>query len=293
MKTARLHRLIAIMLTVCTMLGALTFYVAAEEATVTLDTSEIEELIAQSEEVVANKDLYVQTFYENYMNVIEEAKKYYRGEHVQNFNQANVDAMADTIRAAYDKLYTLDIGNPLQEVISRFLIEDCQEHLIDPYSIETWTLYTMAVQSAQRILDSGYYFPELIISLVGEVEYCRNNLIKESLVAPLRINSLNYASFQTSYVYNDSTARLAVNTVSSYDIKAVMVFDEYGNLLVLENDAITSAPYNRRKPQEKILYLDIPIDGVVGTHKYTVYAVDSEALCSAVGAICTIEVRER
>ncbi len=289
MKTAIAQRMISVLLLLCILFTAGVFGVSAEEA-VELDTSEIEELIAQSVEVEANKDKYMPATYDNYMNVINEAKTYYRGEHLKNFTQANVDAMADTIRAAYNNLLSAAVGNPLRAVFERYITVDCEEHAIDPYSIETWTLYSAMITSAQNMLNSGFYYPPMVSMLVSEIEYYRNNeLIKESDV--VRVDSLNSAGFQTSYIYNNSTARIAVNTVKAYNIRAIMVFDENGQMLT--NTKITVAPYNRRKPNQQIVYVDIPINGEVGLHTYTVFAVDDEGLCSKYGAECTIEVRER
>lgn len=289
MKTAFAQRTISALLLLCILFTACVFGASAEEV-VELDTSEIEELIAQSAAVEAEKDKYMPATYDNYMNVINEAKTYYHGEHLKNFTQENVDAMADTIRAAYNNLLSADIGNPLRDVFQRYITVDCEEHATDPYSIETWTLYTAMITAAQNMLNSGFYYPAMVNMLVVEIDYYRSHeLIKESEVD--RIDSLNSAGFQTSYIYNDSTARIAVNTVKAYNIVAVMVFDENGQMLT--NTKITVAPYNRRKPNQQIVYVDIPINGETGLHTYTVFAVDGEGLCSKYGAECTIEVRER
>ena len=104
----------------------------------------------------------------------------------------------------------------------------------------------------------------------------------------VRVKGLSSARFQNASAYEGTSARLAVTTIRSANVKDIVVLDENGN--VVEYVKLTEAAYNRRKPTQRIFYVDILARGV-GTHTYTVYGVDEEGNLTADSISCTIQVR--
>jgi hypothetical protein len=104
----------------------------------------------------------------------------------------------------------------------------------------------------------------------------------------VRVKGLSSARFQNASAYEGTSARLAVTTIRSANVKDIVVLDENGN--VVEYVKLTEAAYNRRKPTQRIFYVDILAQGV-GTHTYTVYGVDEEGNLTADSISCTIQVR--
>lgn len=248
-----------------------------------VDYSELEALVAQADEVEANKDLYMPAFYEDYMNIVNEAKTKYLAEGAYRFHQSSVDAMADTIRANYvnlTTLYTIEaMTRELKALVAEYETVYLPKHQNDPYSLESWISYRAAIAGAERILTLEYFEYADVDKCVANIKSARgllNNPLftKSESEASLKRkhDMINSAGFQVKSAYAGSTVRVAVSTNRAYDVLGVIVLDEDG--VACKNVRITPAPVNRRRPNEKILYVDIVLDGAPGLHTYTVYVSD-------------------
>jgi hypothetical protein len=191
--------------------------------------------------------------------------------------------MADTIRANYinwTTLYTIEaMTRELKALVAEYETVYLPKHQNDPYSLESWISYRSAIAGAQRILSLEYFEYADVDKCVANIKSARdllNNLFftKSESEASLKRkhDMINSAGFQVKSAYAGSTVRVAVSTNRAYDVLGVIVLDEDG--VACKHVRITPAPVNRRRPNEKILYVDIVLDGAPGLHTYTVYVSD-------------------
>jgi hypothetical protein len=246
--------------------------VNTEALPASLDTTELEALIAEYPAVEENRYDYIPTSFDNYKSVISEAKTYYRGAHLLNFNQSHVDAMCSMIRAAKNNLVSITIIDPLVNLIMEYSVFYSEEHFWDPYSLETWVPYSTIVRSADQILQGGIYEPYTITLLCMQINMLKAKLVRESEVADQRVNGFLGGNFQTSYVYQGKKARMVINTERDLNVNVTMVsiFDQHGNIVALDS-TITEAAYNRRKSNLRTYYVDMMMDLAPGTYTFRVY----------------------
>lgn len=243
-----------------------------ESLPASLDTTELESLLAEYPAIAEKENNYIPTSFTNYRNAIQEAETFYRGVHLLHFNQNHVDAMCSMIRSAKDNLISVEITEPLIHLLMEYSLYYVEEHFWDPYSLETWVLYSAAVRSAEQILESGVYEPYTILRMCMMIEFLRDDLIRESTVAHQRVSGFLGGNFQTSYVYQGKKARMVINTERSLNINvtAVSIFDQVGDAVSLDV-TVTEAAYNRRKSNLRIYYVDMIMDLEPGTYTFRVY----------------------
>jgi hypothetical protein len=242
-----------------------------------VDYSALEAAVARSASIEANKDLYVAMYYEDYMNLVEEAKRYYLAEGARRFPQDFVDAMTETMEAARRNLidyYTVqEMAGDLIKVVKRYYDVDIAAHAKYGYATEFWLLYVASIRDSERMLAEGRYDAEMIQAQVQQVNGLRMFLsfYKEADFAPGRRDLIVSGGFRNATAPANSTTRIAVNTLRSEDIKLIQVVDSNG---VPIPSTVTVAPYNRRQPTIKTLYVDILVELEPGTYTYTIYVYD-------------------
>ncbi len=246
--------------------------VNVEDLPASLDTTELEALLAEYPAVAENEYDYIPTSFKNYKDVVAEAETYYRGPHLLNFNQSHVDAMCALIRGAKENLISMTITEPLVNLLMEYSMYYAEEHLWDPFSLETWVPYSTIVRSAEQVLLSGVYEPFTIMSFCMMIELFRDDLVRESTVAHQRVNGFLGGNFQTSYVYRGKKARMVINTERDLNVNvtAVSIFEQNGDVIYLE-PTVTEAAYNRRKSNLRTYYVDMIMDLAPGTYTYRVY----------------------
>lgn len=246
--------------------------VSVEDLPASLDTTELEALIAEYPAMAKKENEYIPTSFKNYKDSIAEAKTYYRGAHLLHFNQNHVDAMCSMIRGAKDSLVSMAITEPLVNLLMEYSLYYSEEHFWEPYSLETWVPYTTIVHSAEQILNSGVYEPITIVRLCMMIEIFRDDLVRESTVAHQRVSGFLGGNFQTSYVYQGKKARMVLNTQRALNINVttVSIFEQNGEVISLDA-TVTEAAYNRRKSNLRTYYVDMIMDLAPGTYTYRVY----------------------
>lgn len=150
------------------------------------------------------------------------------------------------------------------------------------YPIEMWEPYAKYVKDAKELLASGSYSDaeeQEILKAIIQWRQTLNSLsfpgvnLTEDYFADFRHSIINRAEFQSSYGYSGGAVRLAVNTVRSFDSRNVLILDENGFPVVPQR--ISVAPFNRRKPNQQILYVDMILDVEPGKERtFTIYVVD-------------------
>ena len=260
------------------------------------DMTALAAAVALAPKVEARKAKIVGVYYDNYMTLIDEAKTYYLGQ--DDFDQASVDAMTDTIMALYNELMagTYDVAVVLA-VLNQQLAnyEKVRRiHMANPVPFESWFVYQSAITKAKNLIATNAYDQESVNAAVSDINaayfivyYAIMNGVTEAGVE--RKDMINSAGFQTKTAYSGGTVRLSVNTIKSFNVSNLLIVDENG----LEVKAkITVAPANRRTPKERVLYADIVLDLEPGTYTFTVYAYDGESLPLCGDPVqCTITVK--
>ena len=260
------------------------------------DMTALAAAVALAPKVEARKAKIVGVYYDNYMTLIDEAKTYYLGQ--DDFDQASVDAMTDTIMALYNELMagTYDVAVVLA-VLNQQLAnyEKVRRiHMANPVPFESWLVYYSAITRAKNLIATNAYDQEAVNAAVSNINaayfivyYAIMNGVTEAGV--VRKEMINSAGFQTKTAYSGGTVRLSVNTIKSFNVSNLLIVDENG----LEVKAkITVAPANRRTPNERVLYADIVLDLEPGTYTFTVYAYDGESLPLCGDPVqCTITVK--
>ena len=241
--------------------------------------------------------------YHDCMFLVNEARAYYLD--VNHPDQNAVNIMTETIMTHYAMLNdgTYDTFDKTQRVdyvaTLRYLIERyktfSKNHAIDPYMTEVWLVYYDLIAAAQNLLDSNMYDRDSVLSYVVDISiremFLMDSTFLEKNHAPKRQEIINSAGFQTKSAYRGRAVRLAVNTDRAFDVTAVVVVDENGLVVPVK---ITVAPVNNRKPDQKILYVDITMSMERGDHTYTVYVIDGvgqEKLLCSDPVQCTITVK--
>ena len=262
-----------------------------------VDMTALEAAVALAPKVEARKELIVGGYYENYMSLIEEAKTYYLGQ--DNFDQATVDAMTNTIMTLYDELVdgTHDVAVVLAELNKRFANYEkvCILHKANPFPLEAWIYYNAAITRAKNLVATNAYDRDSVTAAVADIEYAYYGIyyaykLGVTEADMVREDMINSAGFQTKTAYSGGAVRLSVNTIREFDVTNLLIMDENGLEVSLIN--ITAAPVNRRKPNEKILYADIMLDLEPGTYTFTIYAFQGNTarLCGD-PVQCTITVK--
>ena len=260
------------------------------------DMTALEAAVALAPKVEARKAKIVGVYYDNYMTLIDEAKTYYLGQ--DDFDQASVDAMTDTIMALYNELMagTYDVAVVLA-VLNQQLAnyEKVRRiHMANPVPFESWLVYYSAITRAKNLIATNAYDQESVNAAVSDINaayfivyYAIMEGVTEAGV--VRKDIINSAGFQTKTAYSGGTVRLSVNTIKSFNVSKLLIVDENG----MEVEAkITVAPANRRTPNERILYADIVLDLEPGTYTFTVYAYQGNtAMVCGDPVQCTITVK--
>ncbi|MBO5511330.1 MAG: family 20 glycosylhydrolase [Clostridia bacterium] len=243
-----------------------------------VDYSALEAEVAKADEVEANKDLYAPFYYEDYMYAIHEAKTYYLGEDAYPFHQTHVDAMTSMLRSGHFNLVNYctaaQLTKDIVKLIERYYNEDLPLFKSGVYSVEMWMFYSSIIKGAENLILGSYTYGQIEdrIELIDEY---RNMLIPEAMVTQSRRDIIKGVSSQVTNANAGSVVRLQVDTIRSFDSSSVIVLDENGFMVTMR--ALSVAPFNRRKPNQKLLYVDILPDLKPGTHTYTVYAADPTA----------------
>lgn len=279
-----------------------------------VDLTALEAAVALAPNVVARKDLIVGAFYNDYMYLVEEAKNEYLSGHISDQNA--VDAMTDALMTSYERLMSgqhdkAAVLKNLPELIARHdELAVYNENPMTAFVFEGWLLYHTAVMNAKDLIASDAYDHASVDAAISEIKETSEIIemamiripgmiypnaegptITEAMVP--RKDMINSAGFQVKSVYSGRTARMAINTIKSFNVQEVIIIGEDG-LEVPAN--ITVAPVNRRKPNQKILYADIVLDLEPGTYTFTVYVRETnsqgniEVICSK-PVTCTITVR--
>ena len=131
--------------------------------------------------------------------------------------------------------------------------------------------YSSLVKGAELLILGDYSYSQ-IEERVELIDEYRGMLMPEVMFSGGRHSIINNASFQLSSAKSGAVIRMQVDTIRSYDSVAILVIDENG--FMVANKGVSIAPYNRRKPQQKLFYVDVILDLEPGEHTYTVYASD-------------------
>jgi hypothetical protein len=240
-----------------------------------VDYSALEAEVAKAAEIEAKKDLYAPFYYKDYMFSIHEAQTYYLGEDAYPFHQTHVDAMTNMLKSGRYNLVTYctvaKLTKDIVKQIDRYYNEDLPAFKNGVYSIETWMFYSSLVKGAELLILGDYSYSQ-IEERVELIDEYRGMLMPEVMFSGGRHSIINNASFQLSSAKSGAVVRMQVDTIRSYDSVAILVIDENG--FMVANKGVTIAPYNRRKPQQKLFYVDVILDLEPGEHTYTVYASD-------------------
>ena len=240
-----------------------------------VDYSALEAEVAKAAEIEAKKDLYAPFYYKDYMFSIHEAKTYYLGEDAYPFHQTHVDAMTNMLKSGRYNLVTYctvaKLTKDIVKQIDRYYNEDLPAFKNGVYSIETWMFYSSLVKGAELLILGDYSYSQ-IEERVELIDEYRGMLMPEVMFSGGRHSIINNASFQLSSAKSGAVVRMQVDTIRSYDSVAILVIDENG--FMVANKGVSIAPYNRRKPQQKLFYVDVILDLEPGEHTYTVYASD-------------------
>lgn len=271
-----------------------------------VDLTALEAAVALAPNVEARKDLIVGAFYNDYMNLVDEAKNEYLSGNIND--QSMVDAMTSALMTSYERLMSGEhdkaaVLKNLPELIARH--DELAVYNEDPkttFIFEGWLLYHTAVMNAKALIDSDAYHHASVDAAISQINAIYRKFIEPFLdvngpiineANVFRKDMINSAGFQVQSVYSGRTARLAINTIRSLNVQEVIIIGEDG----LEVPAkITVAPVNRRKPDQKILYADIVLDLEPGTYTFTVYVRETnsqgqlEYICGK-PVTCTITVR--
>lgn len=279
-----------------------------------VDLTALEAAVALAPNVVARKDLIVGAFYDDYMKAISEAEAEYLSGHIND--QRMVDDMTDVLMTYYEQLMSGQhdkdtVLDGLPELIARHdELAVYNENPMTAFVFEGWLLYHTAVMNAKDLIASDAYDRASVVAAISEIQETSEIIesamirfpgvvypnaegptITEAMVP--RKDMINSAGFQVKSVYSGRTARMAINTIKSFNVQEVIIIGEDG----LEVSAdITVAPVNRRKPNQKILYADIVLDLEPGTYTFTVYVRETnsqgeiEYICSK-PVTCTITVQ--
>lgn len=256
--------------------------------------------------VVARKDLIVGAFYNDYMNLVDEAKNEYLSGNIND--QRMIHAMTKALMADYERLmsgeyYKAAVLKNLPELIARH--DELAVYNEDPktaFIFEGWLLYHTAVMNAKALIASDAYHHASVNAAISQINAIYRNFIEPYLgkdgpiineANVFRKDMINSAGFQVQSVYSGRTTRLAINTIRSLNVQEVVIIGEDGLRVPAK---ITVAPMNRRKPDQKILYADIVMDLEPGTYTFTVYVRETNSegeivyMCSK-PVTCTITVR--
>ena len=240
-----------------------------------VDYSALEAEVAKAAEIEAKKDLYAPFYYKDYMFSIHEAQTYYLGEDAYPFHQTHVDAMTNMLKSGRYNLVTYctvaKLTKDIVKQIDRYYNEDLPAFKNGVYSIETWMFYSSLVKGAELLILGDYSYSQ-IEERVELIDEYRGMLMPEVMFSGGRHSIINNASFQLSSAKSGAVIRMQVDTIRSYDSVAILVIDENG--FMVANKGVSIAPYNRRKPQQKLFYVDVILDLEPGEHTYTVYASD-------------------
>lgn len=193
--------------------------------------------------------------------------------------QTAIDGATAAINAAYGALVKAADKSALQAAVDNATTVDSTL-----YTAASYKTYTDAVAAGQTVLDDANATESAVATALAAIIEALENL---ELVPPEeeRIEGMTSANFQNKKVYDGCEARLAAVTVRSANIKDIAVFDENGNRV--EYAYIIEVAYNRRKPTQRIYYVDILVEGL-GTHTYTIYGVDENGNLTSDFCTCSI-----
>ncbi len=239
----------------------------------------------------ATTEQYNEQSYLNYMSIINEADTYYRGSGLVNYTATQRDTMYSTIIAAKGHLFRNDFAHTVYTLIDEYYLTYLPRY--EEYALETWSLYSINVQAAERYMAEGYFTEAECEQLCEKLIGYRDALMPESMYAAYRETATLSAGFNTSYIYSGKTAVLTVNTVvsESVHIMPMTIFDKNGNV-VYDTVKCTKLPINRRRPTVQSYSVSIRLDVEPGTYTVRIYGVgDTSGLYTANYVECSIEVR--
>ena len=247
----------------------------------------------------------VGAFYNDYMNLVDEAQNEYLSGNIND--QRMIHAMTKALMTSYKRLMSGEYDKAavlegLPELIAHHdKIAAYNENPTTAFVFEGWLLYHTEVMNAKALIASDDYNRASVEAAIWKIQTTysimmsyrdeEGNRIPEAKV--FREDMINSAGFQVQSVYSGRTARLAINTIRSFNVQEVVIIGEDGLRVPAK---ITVAPMNRRKPDQKILYADIVMDLEPGTYTFTVYVRETNSegeivyMCSK-PVTCTITVR--
>jgi hypothetical protein len=251
--------------------------ILAAKAGLTVDKTALEAAVAEAGG--ANAADYTAASYKAYADAVAAGKAVLDD---PDATQSEIDGAIAAIAEAHGKLVKAADKSALQAAVDNFATVDGSL-----YTEESYKAYADAVAVGEEVLADGDATDSAVAAALAAI---LEALEKLELLPPEaeRIEGLTSAGFQVTSVYDGKTARLAAVTLRSANITDIAIFDEAGNRVTYSK--ITEAPLNRRKPTQRIFYIDMTLVGS-GTHTYTVYGVDENGNLTLDYDVCSIKVK--
>lgn len=256
-----------------------------------VDYSALEAAVAKAPEVIARKDRIVPIFYQNYVDLIAEAKDHFLNAPTLRL-QWEVNEITEDILVLHSLLKSghydaVKVQGNLPTLMAAYK-GNLLIHSRTPFIFEGWIAYHTSVTEAKDLLATGAYDYNSVNKAIERIQLSLNIMyletpwgktpVLESFWASRRTEMIDRVGLQTDTVRSGGTVRIAITTPRAKGVGFVMIVNEEGVTVTAE---LSYGALNRRKPGEKVIYADLQLMLAPGTYTFQVYvAKEAHAYCN-------------